>query len=186
LHTGTLDSLSFITALPPLPSGEYRVYAALKPTHAAARTSVRSATLPGEMRRWRPGSPLDVTYTGAGVGTPFRFEDGSTLARLGVLDAIVAGTPTVLRFSFRGTAGTPAPLDDFDGSVARAIVAHADGSGFALLDQPVAGSPRAVPGTMAFTHTFTSAGKHRLWVQLRTRGKFRSAAFDLTIGGTTR
>lgn len=137
LHPRATDSTaipSFTTALPPLPSGDYHVYADVVHETGFERTLV--GTLGLDSTTQRPGAPRAVTdpddawYVGEasheGVG---RLADGSRMEFAIVPGApVTAGSERTIRVSVRDERGAPARLEPYLGMSAHAVVTRLDGS----------------------------------------------------------
>ncbi len=101
LHPVSVDSLTFDTTLPLLPAGTYHVFADVVHENGFAETMVSSVVVPAPGGTWVPSDADDAAFTGAGVGTPARFDDGSTLAWNGALTPHIAGADANLHFTLR-------------------------------------------------------------------------------------
>ncbi len=190
LHPLAIDSLTFEGALPPLPPGAYFVFADAVHENGFAETMVESVTLDAAPAMgWNPTDPDDAIFTGGGVGTPSRFDDGSTLSWDGANRPHVAGADAGLHFTLRNAHGAPLSVEPYMGMAAHAVVVRDDGSVFVHL-HPTGTTPgigtmptmaSELPGTLAFPWAFPKAGHYRVWVQFRRGGTIRSAAFDLQV-----
>ncbi|MGH7656385.1 MAG: hypothetical protein ACREN6_17180 [Gemmatimonadaceae bacterium] len=190
LHPVEIDSLTFETAVPFLPAGDYFVFADVVHENGFAETMVQSVTLgnPAAMA-WKPTDPDDAVFVGNGVRVPFRFDDGSTLSWDGASGAHLAGADARLRFTLRDAAGKPLTVQPYMGMAAHAIVVRDDGKVFEHL-HPTGTTPTLgampmtmgdLPGTLEFPWAFPKAGLYRVWVQFRRGGPVHSAAFDVTV-----
>jgi hypothetical protein len=135
------------TALPPLPAGEYRVYAdvthetgfsqtltalasvpASSPPSGPSATAVDSARLaPDPDDSWRLAAPLGTGPAAAGAKVS-QLENGGTM--LWNQEPLVAGRETTLRFEVRGPDGGPAPLEPYMGMLSHAVITRDDGKVF--------------------------------------------------------
>ncbi|HEY2849136.1 MAG TPA: hypothetical protein VGI97_04610 [Gemmatimonadaceae bacterium] len=190
LHPIAVDSLTFETALPFLPAGDYFVFADAVHENGFAETMVQSVTLgnPAAMA-WKPTDPDDAAFVGNGVRGPFHFDDGSVLTWDGASGAHVAGADARLRFTLRDAAGKPLTVQPYMGMAAHAVVVRDDGTVFEHL-HPTGTTPAMgampmpmgdAPGTLEFPWAFPKAGSYRVWVQFRHGGAVRSAAFDVNV-----
>lgn len=190
LHPVAVDSLTFETALPFLPAGDYFVFADAVHENGFAETMVQSVTLgnPAAMA-WKPTDADDAVFVGNGVRIPFRFEDGSTLSWDGQSGAHVAGADARLHFTLRDAAGKVLTVQPYMGMAAHAVVVRDDGKVFEHL-HPMGTTPGIgampmamgdLPGTFEFPWAFPKPGSYRIWVQFRRGGAIRSAAFDVTV-----
>jgi hypothetical protein len=190
LHPLAVDSLTFESALPPLPPGDYFVFADAVHENGFAETMVQSVTLDAAPAMgWNPSDPDDAIFTGGGVGTPSRFDDGSTLSWDGANRPHVAGADAGLHFTLRDARGAPLSVETYMGMAAHAVVVRDDGTVFVHL-HPMGTTPgigtmpamaSELPGTLAFPWAFPKAGHYRVWVQFRRGGTIRSAAFDVQV-----
>jgi hypothetical protein len=129
-----VDSSTFATELPPLPSGSYRLYGDVTfetgQTHtlvgSVRLTSADSAAAAGAGR-----SDPDDAWRVSGATT--RLEGGSTMEWLADSTPLRAGKDATLRFRVRGPDGAPATLEPYLGMTAHAVIAKTDGSVFVHL-----------------------------------------------------
>ncbi len=194
LHPLAIDSLTFESALPFLPSGEYFVFADAVHENGFAETMVQSVTLgDAPAMAWKPTDPDDAIFVGNGVRSPSRFDDGSTLSWDGANAVHIAGADAGLRFTLRDASGTPLSVEPYMGMAAHAVIVRNDGSVFVHL-HPMGTTPslgsmpameKEMPGVFEFPWAFPKAGQYRVWVQFKRAGAVRSAAFDVTVGTTT-
>jgi hypothetical protein len=190
LHPAAIDSLTFESALPFLPAGDYFVFADVVHENGFAETMVQSVTLPEPpAMAWKPSDADDAVFTGNGVRTPSRFDDGSTLSWDAASAPHVAGADAALRFTLRDANGAPLAVEPYMGMAAHAVVVRDDGKVFVHLHPmgttPSLGSMPAMsaqmPGTFEFPWAFPKAGHYRVWVQFRRGPGVRSAAFDVDV-----
>jgi hypothetical protein len=192
LHPVATDSLAFEGALPFLPAGDYFVFADVVHENGFAETMVQSLML-GESPplAWKPTDADDASFTGNGVRSPWRFDDGSTLSWDGANTAHAAGADAGLRFTLRDSQGKPLSVEPYMGMQAHAVVVRDDGAVFVHL-HPM-GTTAAIgqgtmpamaaelPGEFEFPWAFPKPGRYRVWVQFRLKGGVRSAAFDVEV-----
>ena len=190
LHPVAIDSLTFETALPFVPAGQYYVFADAVHENGFAETMVQSVTLGNApAMAWKPTDGDDAVFVGSGVRTPSRFDDGSTLSWDGASGAHVAGTDARLHFTLRDAGGKPLTVEPYMGMAAHAVVVRDDGSVFEHLHPmgttPAIGGMPAMtgelPGEFGFPWAFPKPGHYRIWVQFRRAGAIRSAAFDVEV-----
>jgi len=201
LHPVRVDSLTFETALPFLPAGAYDVFADAVHENGFAETLVGTVTLPPPAAiAWKPSDADDAAFTGGGVHSPWRFDDGSTLSWDAANTRHVAGADAALRFTLRDERGAPLGVDPYMGMAAHAIAVRDDGAVFdhlhpmgttpalgAMPSMPAmpARSPATgeLPGTFSFPWAFPKPGHYRVWVQFKRGGVIRTAAFDADVSG---
>ena len=192
LHPIAVDSLTFETALPFLPAGDYFVFADAVHENGFAETMVEPVTLgnPPPME-WKPSDSDDAIFVGNGVRTPSRFDDGSTLSWDGAGGPHVVGKDARLHFTLRDAAGKPLTVEAYMGMAAHAVVVRDDGSVFVHL-HPMGTTPSMgtmpamsaeMPGALEFPWAFPKPGRYRVWVQFRRGGAVKSAAFDVEVTG---
>ena len=190
LHPLAIDSLTFESALPFLPAGDYFVFADVVHENGFAETMVQSVTLPEPpAMAWKASDPDDAVFVGNGVRTPSRFDDGSTLSWDGAGAPHAVGADAALRFTLRGANGAALTVEPYMGMAAHAVVVRDDGKVFVHL-HPMGTTPSVgampamsgeMPGVFEFPWAFPRAGKYRVWVQFRRAGAIRSAAFDVAV-----
>lgn len=144
VHPVPINADSFRLPLPPLPPGEYRLYADVVHESGFAQTltdtiDLASAIVPDSTAErqdpddaWWVGTPPAAASTGRGT-LAVLFEDGSAVAWVRDAAAPVAGRSMELRFAARQADGSPAPLEPYMGMFAHAVVARRDGDVFVHL-----------------------------------------------------
>lgn len=134
LHPNTIDTVSFPSALPPLPAGRYRAFADIVHESGFTHTLVNSIEIPATSGvPVAVGDPEDSWYTGSvAAGSKATLDSGYTIEwiRSGEL---AANSPLSLRFIVGNPDGTPAVLSPYMGMAAHAVVARDDGSVFVHL-----------------------------------------------------
>jgi hypothetical protein len=226
MHPSMPDRATFVTALPPLPAGRYRVFNDIVHESGFERTLVDSFTIAAASARSSsaPMAPDDAWFAGSvtRVSEATRespLDDGLVISWTGDAQP-VAGRVGALRFALRDITGGPVMVEPYLGMHGHAVVMRRDGrvfihlhpSGttsmaaqmaFVLRDRgdttpqgrlaldtapmttaSVSMAPRAprVPlREIAFPYAFPSGGAYRVWVQLRSAGRIRTAAFDVTV-----
>ena len=136
LHPLPLDSTTFEAALPPLPSGRYRVYADIVHESGFAETLVATADVGAPLGTWRPSDPDDAWRSGNGTretGNGVRLEDGSSMTWDRSAAPIVVDQEAPLRFVVTDPAGRPATLEPYMGMAGHAMLTRADGAVFVHL-----------------------------------------------------
>jgi hypothetical protein len=138
LHPTRLDSATFDAPLPPLPTGEYRLYADVVHESGLARTLVATARVEagGGARPATPGGASDgddAWLAGApAAGDQVALGDGLTMTRE-TPGPFVAGRDTTLRFVVRDEAGAVVELEPYMGMGGHAMVQRDDGGVFVHL-----------------------------------------------------
>jgi hypothetical protein len=136
LHPVTSDSITFTSALPPLPAGRYRVYGDI--VHESGFTQTLTSVV--ELTNGTPGAAAltdndDATFTATTqpLGDRATLADGSimTFQRGGA--RFVEGVGTSLRFALTSAAGKPLALEHYIGMPGHAVVARDDGAVFVHL-----------------------------------------------------
>jgi hypothetical protein len=139
LHPTTVDSVSFPSTLPPLPAGQYRVFADIVTESGYNQTLVTSVGL-GQPSGTDAGGaqlsdPDDSWFAGAvsADGRSTTLADGSVMTWSRGATPIVAGREAGLRFEVHNADGTPSTLEPYMGMAGHAVVARDDGSVFVHL-----------------------------------------------------
>ena len=135
LHPVRLDSSTFRQPLPPLPAGDYRLYADVVHESGFTQTLVDRVTIAGSAPAadgldaddsWLTDAPH---YAAAGV----LLADGSRMAWDGAGAPLVAGREVDLRFTVFAPDGTAAHLEPYMGMPAHAAITRDDGAVFVHL-----------------------------------------------------
>jgi hypothetical protein len=159
LHPVRRDGQRFEGVLPPLPAGDYELYAELTHESGTSQTLVAKLALPapagdangalpaGEADAWcRSGVALPAT---AAAPQSLDYDDAWHLGRVSApgesrlmngsrmefanAQGLVADRETALRFAVYGPDGAPQPLAPYMGMVGHAVVRHRDGGVFTHL-----------------------------------------------------
>lgn len=135
LHPATSDSVSFTSALPPLPAGTYRVYGDIVHESGFNETLVTKVNLTGATNGQRATDPDDAFLNSAAApnGSSAVLEDGSTMTLEHGNTNFVAGKDASLRFKIVGAAGKPLALEPYIGMAGHAVVTRDDGAVFVHL-----------------------------------------------------
>ncbi|HEV2148779.1 MAG TPA: hypothetical protein VGR37_15345 [Longimicrobiaceae bacterium] len=132
VHPVRVDSVTFRLPLPPLPAGDYRLYADI--VHESGFTQTLTDTLSVPAGAAGAGIDADDSWhvAPASRAAATRLADGSTMTwvREGRLRA---GRETTLRFRVADPAGAPARLEPYMGMLSHAAVSRDDGSVFVHL-----------------------------------------------------
>jgi hypothetical protein len=136
LHPTTIDSVRFVSPLPPLPAGRYRVFGDIVFESGMAQTLVSSVevTMATAPARW-PALAGDTDDAWAVrdslvAGNTVTLEDGSRMTWLRPDSALIAGENASLRFVVTAPDGTAAVLEPYMGMPAHAVVIRDDGRVF--------------------------------------------------------
>jgi hypothetical protein len=135
LHPFTSDSVSFETALPPLPEGSYFVFADVVLANGFTETLVATVMLPPNPSRIAGAAAVDLDNSWA-VATPTAqgnravLEDGTTLTWLRSAEPLRSGSEAGLRFLATAPPGRAAPPELYMGMAGHAAVVRDDGSVF--------------------------------------------------------
>lgn len=137
LHPGSADSVSFLSVLPPLPAGRYRVFSDIVHESGFTHTLVSALTIPASspVRPSVLSDPDDSWFTAPvrdGVNR-VNLDDGSSIEWTRGTAPIRAGTPAPLHFAVRNADGTPASIEAYMGMAGHAVVTRSDGSVFVHL-----------------------------------------------------
>jgi hypothetical protein len=218
LHPTMPDRATFVTTLPPLPAGRYRVFNDIVHESGFERTLVDSFTV-AAAPAGNSSAHMDADdawFTGpvTRVSEATRespLEDGLVISWTGDAQPI-AGRAGALRFSLRDIQGGPVKVEPYLGMQGHAVVMRRDGKvfihlhpggttsmasqmAFALRDRgdttatgrlqlDAASMPMVTTAPLreiAFPYAFPSPGDYRVWVQLRSAGRVRTAAFDVRV-----
>jgi hypothetical protein len=151
LHPLAIDSITFETALPPLPAGRYHVFADVVLETGFAETIVQDVTLDAPANQWVPSDADDAMFIGAGAGSTARFDDGSVLTWDGVTTPHVAGADAALSFTLRSSRGAVLAVEPYLGMSAHAVVVRDDGGVYVHLHPAGTASPAAAQALAAWT-----------------------------------
>jgi len=177
LHPSTRDSVQFVSALPSLPAGTYRVYGDI--VHESGFTQTVSTKIELATPTTASAPPTDADDASRAVAAAVNsdrsvLEDGSTMLLENAAGQFVAGKGAVLRFAVKGSDGKPLNLEPYIGMAGHAVITRDDGSVFVHLHP--AGTV-SMASQMAFTMRQpgdTIAG--RLGQRINASEAMRSAA----------
>jgi len=136
LHPPTSDSVRFISALPSLPAGTYRVYGDIVHESGFAQTVSTKIDLSRPVIAKGPATDPDDASRFVEAppnGEHSVLEDGSTMALDRSGGNFVAGKGAVLRFAATATDGKPLSLEPYIGMAGHAVVTRDDGAVFVHL-----------------------------------------------------
>jgi len=135
LHPVTTDSVSFTSALPPLPAGRYRIYGDI--VHESGFVQTLSAKV--ELPDGSSGAPAltdadDATFASSpAVNDRAVLADGSIMTFDRGAEKLVEGRPVSLRLSVTNSNGKPLALEPYIGMAGHAVVSRDDGAVFVHL-----------------------------------------------------
>jgi hypothetical protein len=142
LHPVPKGKKDFLTAIPPLPAGSYRVYADIVDENGFPQTLVDRVKIPAGAPEtganpaldpddsWRLAGALDKAAAAGGPASS-PLEDGGTM--VWQQEPLAANQETTLRFEIRGPDGRPATLEPYMGMAGHAIITRDDGQVFVHL-----------------------------------------------------
>jgi len=133
VHPLSLDSASFVSAVPPLPAGRYRLFADVVHESGFAQTIVAETDLPRSDSAWTGTDPDDGYYVGPATRDTARLADGSTLIWTGRSLVLQVDQEAGLRFVLRERDGSPGQVQPYLGLAGHAVVAREDGRVFVHL-----------------------------------------------------
>ncbi len=136
LHPVLVDSSTFDAALPPLPTGPYRVYADItrESGFAETLTDTVSVSSVGGAGTWRPTNSDDAWTEATGEGGHVvGLGDGSRMTWQRGDAPLVAGQDAPLRFTVTAPDGRPAALDPYMGMAGHLMLSRDDGTVFVHL-----------------------------------------------------
>jgi len=193
-------ALDFDAALPPLPSGRYRVYGDIVHESGYAQTLVNTVDVDATATT-RITDADDSFFVGqptAGA-TSVDLGDGTQLVWSKSATPLVAGQEDALAFSVRDASGAIMTVEPYMGMAAHVILASHDHSVFAHLhpsgsismaalqkftaDVPIDHSLHtgALEGRVEVPYAFPKPGRYRMWVQVKRAGDVKTAAFDVDV-----
>jgi hypothetical protein len=134
LHPSQPDSLVFVSEIPSLPAGKYRLFGDISMENGLSLSVTNTVTLPDAMGTVAPTDSDDVVTLASAAtriapGAKHALGDGYTMEWNGA-SAFSAGRPIDLRFSVRDGRGAVASLDPYLGMAGHAVVIRGDGSVF--------------------------------------------------------
>lgn len=204
LHPATTDTVTFLSVLPVLPAGPYRVFGDIVQQSGFTQTLTSTITLPNV-----PASPpamTDADDSGAsGVAsseTRVTLDDGTVLTWLrGRNEVIRAGEEAGLRFQVEPPPGDSVAGELYLGMPGHAAVVRDDGQVFIHLHPMGTISPAAqarlspvsratpghvmsadtVPGSLRFPYAFPEPGRYTIWVQVKRNSRVLTGAFRVRV-----
>jgi hypothetical protein len=199
LHPEQVHSGAFELALPPMPTGRYKLFADVVHAGGLGETLVSEVSISEAEGTPLSGDNSGGVVTAAGTASPLA--DGTRMVWLRGRDAIRAGQ--VQRFVFRLEDGSGKPLaglEPYMGMAGHAAFVSRDFTTFAHI-HPVGSAP--MPALMmaatetasnmstmhqmprgaevSFPYAFPSAGHYRIFVQMKRAGAIQTGAFDADV-----
>jgi len=181
LHPSMPDSWQFVTPLPPLPAGRYRVFTDVVHESGLERTLVDSFTLAAPLT----GNPAqlgadDAWFDGAAARADASAPDASLgdglTARWKGPARPSAGTTGVLRFALRDASGSAPSVEPYLGMQGHAVVMRRDGGVFVHLHPS---------GTSSMASQMTFALRDRGDTTARGRLRADSASMPMAAPATS-
>jgi hypothetical protein len=195
------ETLDFDVALPPVPPGRYRVYGDIVHESGYAQTLVNTVDVAASTVS-RPSDPDDSWFAGPATSTAVvDLGDGAQLLWSKPAKPIVAGEESVIALSLRDANGAVLTVQPYMGMAAHVIVSSHDHAVFAHLHPAgsismaalqkfsdtanhtahVGMDAGALEGHVEVPYAFPTAGRYRMWVQLKRGGQIKTAAFDVDV-----
>ncbi len=203
LHPVQVRTGVFDVALPPLPDGQYRVYADVTYENGFAETLTNAFVLPASSSLPAVShlavDPDDSWFVPTNVSSepPIELERTSTAE-------VHAREPLSLSFRAVDRRGQPVELEPYMGMMAHAAVRRDDGSVFSHLHptgtvsmasqeffeqqvglaNPHAHHHHSAPigvSSVDFPYEFPRPGNYRIWVQVKVNGQVATKVFDLNV-----
>lgn len=150
LHPSTSDSVTFPSALPPLPAGRYRIYGDIVHESGFTQTLSTTVDLADGSAGGRLTDPDDASHVASSPPGPAMavLEDGSVMTLEHGPRKFVEGKDASLRFSVVGRDGKPISLEPYIGMAGHAVVTRDDGAVFVHLHPS---GTISIASQMAFT-----------------------------------
>jgi hypothetical protein len=199
LHPEMVAAGDFRMTLPPMPAGRYTLFGDVVHASGFPETLVTTLEVPagtgvGALRADDAlATPAPVS---AGVmGTTYKLPDGYSM----VWDApasLTATTAYTFRFRLLGQDGRPASgMEPYLGMAGHAAFVKADGTVFAhthpdgsaampamdLANAGMGSMPMTVGAEVGFPYGFPTAGRYRIFVQMKHAGVVETGVFDAVV-----
>lgn len=208
LHPEQRGSDAFAEELPPIPNGQYEIFADVVRESGFPDTMTTRITLPDVAGKPFAGDDSGVRAApleSAGAQRIVALEDGGRVEWLSDGPALQAQKPAVLRFRIEDKDGNPAAdLEPYMGMAGHLVIVRRDLSVFAHVhpagsvpmaavmlvqkrggSEGMAGMPKmhesSMPAEVTFPYGFPQAGDYRLFVQVKRAGKVQTAVFDARV-----
>lgn len=200
MHPVLVAEGDFQLTLPQMPPGEYRLYGDVVHATGFPETLMTSVEIPAGMQ----GAALDAEGASAmplalsqgELGSSYKMPDGYTMAWEKPA-TLTAGTAYTFRFRLLDPAGKPATgMQPYLGMAGHAAFVKTDGSVFAhthpegtaaMADLMLANEGMGAQMTMevsaevSFPYGFPTAGRYRIFVQMKHSGTVETGVFDAEV-----
>jgi hypothetical protein len=202
---------SFETDLPPLPDGNYSVFADINHESGLTETLISRVTVTNTAASTRSEFDRDDSTwflshdlaIGSDVRRGLILANGATLRATAPLTAI-AGREAILKFEAQARDGNPLPIEPYLGMWSHAVIFSHDRSVFTHLHpagtislasqelfarrergeslrKPIDVICGRPERELAFPYLFPNPGKYRIWVQIKSSGQVLTGAYDIEV-----
>ena len=199
LHPVLAGPGDFRLALPEMPAGHYRLYGDVVHRTGFPETLLAEVDVPASMHGTRldgeDGSAFPAPLSAGELGSSYKLPDGYTMVwdKPGTLSASTAYT---FRFKLLDPQGRPATdMQSYLGMAGHAAFVKMDGTVFAhthpegsaaMADVMLASGggmemPEKIGPEVGFPYGFPSAGRYRVFVQMKHGGVVETGAFDAIV-----
>ena len=203
LHPTLPKAGDFRVTLPSMPPGHYQLYGDIVHSLGFPETLQGTVDIPANL----PASPLDGEDASAApaplaaglLGPAYKLPDGYTM-QWERPQTITANTAYAFRFHLLDPAGNPAAdMQPYLGMAGHAAFVKTDGTTFAhthpegsasmqdvaLADQTIGTRPMAMDGSVtsdvSFPYGFPSAGRYRIFIQMKHGNTVETGVFDAEV-----
>lgn len=131
LHPATADTIDFVSSLPKLPAGRYRVYGDIVHESGLTQTMSSSVDVAGSQATSNATDADDAWFVGAASRDGrSALSDGSVMTLERRNGPIVEAREADLKFAVRDSSGKAVPLEPYIGMAGHAVITRDDGSVF--------------------------------------------------------
>jgi len=201
LHPLRIDDQNFETTLPPLPAGNYKVYADITHSSGLTHTLVADVALPENAATEFTRADEDDSWVSSSLPVPSDAQKTCALPNDFTMHQIAIGNAR-MQFKVVDSDGKPATLEPYMTMQAHAVVHSHDATVFTHLHpfgtvsmtsqqlfakrerersnkpfEVVCGLP-ARPDVIIFPYEFPRPGAYRVWVQVKINGQVVTGFFD--------
>jgi len=201
LHPLRIDDQNFETTLPPLPAGNYKVYADITHSSGQTHTLVADVALPENVAAEFTRADEDDSWTTSSSGSPSHASKACVLPNGFTMQQIGIGNAR-LQFKVVNSQGESAELEPYMTMQAHAVVHSHDATVFTHLHpfgtvsmtsqqlfakrerersnkpfEVVCGLPTRTD-LIVFPYEFPKPGAYRVWVQVKINGQVVTGFFD--------